>query len=111
MICGLCVGQVIVIIQRDPSKFEIQNNLIYIPLNIGLKLKIFTKRAAGVLRFYGYVPHLTKCLFHNKRPSGAPSDVALEIRCTVLYVENDVRFHGARVKVILFTYIRKVWAG
>jgi len=38
-ICGLYVGQVIMIIQRDPSESEIQNNLFYIPLNIGLKLK------------------------------------------------------------------------
>jgi len=39
IICGLCVGQVIVIIQRDPSESEIQNSLFYIPINIFLKLK------------------------------------------------------------------------
>ena len=84
------------------------------------------------------MPHLAKCHFHNNRPSDAPSDVALEIRFTILYVQNVVRFHGAHVKkkklrglspranyvyrqssrrrsaklvqVILFTSIRKVWS-
>jgi len=55
------------------------------------------------------MPRLPKCHFHNKRPSGAPSDMALGIRCTVLYIQNVVKFHAARVEVILFTAIRKIW--
>jgi ABC-type amino acid transport system permease subunit len=43
MICGLCVGQVIMTVQRDPSESVIQSKVFYISFNRGLKLKLLQK--------------------------------------------------------------------